>query len=131
MWSAWCVGDLLFIGLAFADTAWLMCLISFVNFALGTAALVVWNTLMNTLVPRELLGRVSSFDWFVSFGLTPLSFAITGPVAGLIGARETLALAGALGGLTFLFMFIPGVRDPERAPLRPAPAPASQRSPAG
>jgi predicted MFS family arabinose efflux permease len=114
MWSAWCVGDLLFIALAFADSAWLMCLVSFVNFALGTAALVVWNTLMNTLVPRELLGRVSSFDWFVSFGLTPLSFAITGPVAGLIGARETLALAGALGAMTFLFMFIPGVRAPER-----------------
>jgi len=114
MWSAWCVGDLLFIALAFAESAWLMCLVSFVNFALGTAALVVWNTLMNTLVPRELLGRVSSFDWFVSFGLTPLSFAITGPVAGLIGARETLALAGALGAMTFLFMFIPGVRAPER-----------------
>jgi MFS family permease len=114
MWTAWCVGDALFIVLAFADTAWLMCVISFVNFALGTAALVVWNTLMNTLVPRELLGRVSSFDWFVSFALTPLSFAVTGPVATLLGARETLALAGALGGLTFLFMFIPGVRDPER-----------------
>jgi hypothetical protein len=57
---------------------------------------------------------VSSFDWFVSFGLTPLSFAITGPVAAWIGARETLALAGALGAMTFLFMFIPGVRDPER-----------------
>jgi hypothetical protein len=114
MWTAWCVGDALFIAMAFADAAWVMCVISFVNFALGTSALVVWNTLMNTLVPRELLGRVSSFDWFVSFGLTPLSFAITGPVAAWIGARETLALAGALGAMTFLFMFIPGVRDPER-----------------
>jgi hypothetical protein len=117
MWTAWCVGDALFIAMAFADAAWVMCVISFVNFALGTSALVVWNTLMNTLVPRELLGRVSSFDWFVSFGLTPLSFAITGPVAGWIGARETLALAGGLGALTFLFMFIPGVRDPEREQL--------------
>lgn len=117
MWSAWCVGDALFVILAFAQSAWLMCLVSFVNFALGTSALVVWNTLMNTLVPRELLGRVSSFDWFVSMGLTPLSFVVAGPVASLIGARETLALAGALGALTFVFMFIPGVRDPERQPL--------------
>jgi DHA3 family tetracycline resistance protein-like MFS transporter len=91
-----------------------MCLISFVSMGLGTAALVVWNTLMNTLVPPELLGRVSSFDWFVSIGLTPLSFAITGPVAALIGARETLALAGALGAATFVFLYIPGVRNPER-----------------
>jgi MFS family permease len=116
MWMAWCLGDLLFIALAFAGSVWLMCVVAFVNFALGTAAMVVWNTLMNTLVPPELLGRVSSFDWFVSIGLTPVSFAITGPVAGLIGARETLALAGALGTLTFLFLFIPGVRDPEREP---------------
>jgi DHA3 family tetracycline resistance protein-like MFS transporter len=116
MWTAWALGDLLFIALAFAETAWLMCLVSFVNFALGTAALVVWNTLMNTLVPPELLGRVSSLDWFVSIGLTPVSFAITGPVAEVLGARETLALAGALGTLTFLFLFIPGVRNPEREP---------------
>jgi MFS family permease len=115
MWLAWCVGDSLFIVLAFAQTAWLMCLVSFVNFALGTAALVVWNTLINTLVPREMLGRVSSFDWFVSLGLTPLSFALTGPVAAILGARETLAAAGALGALTVLFLFIPGVRDPERS----------------
>jgi MFS family permease len=114
MWSAWCVGDVLFILLAVANAAWQMCAIAFIAFGLSTGALVVWNTLMNTLVPPELLGRVSSFDWFVSIGLTPLSFAITGPVAGLIGARETLAIAGALGAATFVFLFIPGVRDPER-----------------
>jgi hypothetical protein len=117
MWGAWCIGDLLYVGVAVAQSAWLMCLFAFLNFALGTAALVVWNTLMNTLVPPELLGRVSSLDWFVSIGLTPLSFAITGPVAALIGARETLALAGLLGTATFLFLFIPGVRDPERQPI--------------
>jgi Na+/melibiose symporter-like transporter len=117
MWGAWCIGDLLYVGVAVAQSAWLMCVFAFLNFALGTAALVVWNTLMNTLVPPELLGRVSSLDWFVSIGLTPLSFAITGPVAALIGARETLALAGLLGTATFLFLFIPGVRDPERKPV--------------
>ena len=58
-----------------------------------------------------------SLDWFVSIGLTPLSFAITGPVAELLGARTTLAVAGALGTATFLFLFIPGVRDPERERL--------------
>jgi predicted MFS family arabinose efflux permease len=114
MWAAWCVGDVLFVGLAVANAAWQMCLIAFIAFSLSTAALVVWNTLMNTLVPPELLGRVSSFDWFVSIGLTPLSFAITGPVASLIGARTTLGIAGALGAATFFFVFIPGVRDPER-----------------
>jgi hypothetical protein len=114
MWGAWCAGDLLFVGLAFAQDAWVMCALAFVSFALATSALVVWNTLMNTLVPPELLGRVSSLDWFVSIGLTPLSFALTGPVASVLGARETLAAAGLLGTATFVFLFIPGVRAPEQ-----------------
>ena len=42
---------------------------------------------------------------------------MTGPVAELLGARETLALSGFLGGLTLVFLFVPGVRDPERRPL--------------
>jgi MFS family permease len=117
MWGAWFVGDLLLVLLAVAGAAWQMCLIALVSFGLGTAGMVVWNTMINTLVPAEMLGRVSSFDWFVSMGLIPLSFAVTGPVAELIGARTTLAVSGLLGGLTLVFLFVPGVRDPERKPL--------------
>jgi Na+/melibiose symporter-like transporter len=117
MWGAWCVGDLLIVLLAVAGAAWQMCLIALVSFGLGTAGMVVWNTMMNTLVPAEMLGRVSSFDWFVSMGLIPLSFAVTGPVAELLGARTTLALSGLLGAFTLAFLFVPGARDPEREPL--------------
>jgi MFS family permease len=113
MWGA----CLLVVALAVAGAAWQMCLIALVSFGLGTGGMVVWNTMMNTLVPAEMLGRVSSFDWFVSMGLIPLSFAVTGPVAELLGARTTLALSGLLGALTLAFLFIPGVRDPEREPL--------------
>ena len=117
MWGAWFVGDLLIVVLAVAGVAWQMCLIALVSFGLGTAGMVVWNTMMNTLVPAEMLGRVSSFDWFVSMGLIPLSFAVTGPVAELLGARTTLGLSGLLGACTLVFLFVPGVRDPERRPL--------------
>ena len=91
-----------------------MCVIALVSFGLGTVGMLVWNTMINTLVPPDMLGRVSSFDWFVSTSLIPLSFAVTGPIAELLGARTTLALSGVLGGLTLAFLFIPGVRDPER-----------------
>jgi Na+/melibiose symporter-like transporter len=117
MWGAWFVGDLMIVLLAVAGAAWQMCLIALVSFGLGTAGMVVWTTMMNTLVPPEMLGRVSSFDWFVSIGLVPLSFAVTGPVAELLGARTTLALSGLLGALTLAFLFVPGVRDPESEPL--------------
>jgi MFS family permease len=117
MWVAWSVGIVLDIGFAVAGAAWQMCLIAIVSFACGTIGMIIWNTLMATLVPQEMLGRVSSFDWFVSIGLTPLSFAITGPVAELLGARTTLAVAGGLGLLTGAFLFLPGMRDPERVQL--------------
>ncbi len=117
MWSAWAVAVGLDIGLAFAGASWQMCVIAFFSFALATAGMLVWAQLMYTLVPQEMLGRVSSLDWFVSIGLTPVSFALTGPVAEWLGARATLAAAGVLGLATFGFLFIPGVRDPERLPL--------------
>jgi hypothetical protein len=47
----------------------------------------------------------------VSFSLTPLSNAITGPLAGVIGARHVLVFAGALGAVVpvlFLLM-VPGL----------------------
>jgi hypothetical protein len=85
----------------------------------------VWNTLMHTLVPQDMIGRVSSFDWFISTGLIPVSFALTGPMADLIGARTTLAVAGVLGVAACAFLFVPGVRDPERRPLESARQPIS------
>ena len=117
MWLAWGVGTALDIGLAVANAAWQMCAIAFVSFAFSTSGMIVWNTLINTLVPAEMLGRVSSVDWFVSVGLIPVSFALTGPVSELLGARLTLGLAGVAGLFSFALLLVPGVRDPERHPL--------------
>jgi MFS family permease len=117
MWSAWTVGVVMDVGLALAGAAWQMCVLAFFSFGLATAGLLTWSMLMYTLVPGEMLGRVSSLDWFISIGLTPLSFALTGPIADTFGARETLAGAGILGLFTVGFLFIPGVRDPERIRL--------------
>lgn len=117
MYAGWAVAGIVDAGLALAGAAWQMCLIAAVAFGATTAGQVVWNTLVQTLVPEEMLGRVSSLDWMVSIGLIPVSFALTGPVAELIGARTTLGLAGLLGALACAFLFVPGVRDPERRPL--------------
>jgi DHA3 family tetracycline resistance protein-like MFS transporter len=77
--------------------------------------LVYWFTLVQRLVPSSLLGRVSSLDWLVSTAGVPLSFALVGPVAAAIGARQTLILAGAAGATVILAfaILIPGTRDPE------------------
>jgi hypothetical protein len=80
-----------------------------------TVLVIVWVTLIQRLVPSDLLGRVFSLDWMISIAGVPLSFAIVGPLAAAIGARATLIAAGVLGAsVTLAFMLIPGARDPER-----------------
>jgi MFS family permease len=86
----------------------------FIEGGLATAGMVVWGTMMHRLVPDELLGRVSSVDWFISIGLVPVSFALTGPVSQWIGVDATFIAAGAGGALaTIAFLLIPGIRDTE------------------
>jgi MFS family permease len=115
MYSAWGLGSLALVGFGLATEVWQMQAISLVEGALFTSGMVIWGTLVQTLVPGELLGRVTSLDWFVSTSLVPISFALTGPVSAGLGAQTTLVVAGfAAAAVTFAFLFVPGVRDTER-----------------
>jgi MFS family permease len=112
---AWAFGSLALVGLGLGTAVWQLMGFMFVEGALFTAGIVVWGTLMQTHVPNALLGRVSSLDWFVSTSLVPISFALTGPVSGLLGVQTTLVLAGVVAcSVTLVFLSVPGVRDPER-----------------
>jgi MFS family permease len=112
---AWGFGSLALVGLGVGTAVWQLMGFMFVEGALFTAGIVVWGTLMQTHVPNALLGRVSSLDWFVSTSLVPISFALTGPVSGVLGVQTTLVLAGVVAcAVTLLFLYVPGVRDPER-----------------
>ena len=97
MYVAWTLSTLAVAGFGLAHAPWQAMLACFLFNALETAGTIVWVTTKQRLVPRQLLGRVSSLDWFISIGLLPLSFALTGPVANLVGARLTLIGAGVLG----------------------------------
>jgi DHA3 family tetracycline resistance protein-like MFS transporter len=115
MYSAWTLGSLALVGFGLAGAVWQLQAISLLEGALFTAGMIVWGTLVQTLVPSELLGRVTSLDWFVSTSLVPVSFALTGPVSHALGAQTTLVVAGLAAALaTIVFLFVPGVRDTER-----------------
>lgn len=115
MYSAWTISGFAIIGYGVATEIWQAMLAALFAGGLGNAGLIVWMTLIQTRVPSALLGRVSSLDWFVSIGLIPVSFALTGPIAAAAGVRETLIGAGVLAGcITFAFLFLPGMRDIER-----------------
>jgi MFS family permease len=117
VYLAWTASTLALVGYGLAGAAWQAIVVSFVFNALEAAGTVVWLTTKQRLVPRSLLGRVSSFDWFISTGLVPLSFAVVAPVAAAIGARHTFVLAGGLGAaVTLAFLFVPGVRAADGAP---------------
>ena len=121
MYVAWALATFAVAGYGLATVSWQVMAACFAFNALETAGTIVWATAKHRLVPTALLGRVASFDWFISIGLVPVSFALTGPVAAAIGVQTTLVLAGVLGGLvTLAGLFLPGMRRVERdVQLRP------------
>jgi hypothetical protein len=58
---------------------------------------VMWESMMQTVVPRELLGRVTSVDMFLSFGLSPIGVALAGVVVTAIGIRSYFLIAFCIG----------------------------------
>ena len=124
MYAAWSLGVALLAGYGLMTALWQGMLVGFASAALFEVGSIIWVTLLQQLVPRTLLGRVSSLDWLVSTGLVPVSFALTGPVAGVLGAAATLVAGGLVGAVLMGgLLFFPGVRDPERrgAPVAAAP----------
>jgi len=110
-WGAGC-GAVIAIGLAAAS--WQAGIALGISESLFTVGEIIWITLMQSLVPGELLGRVRSIDWLLSVGLLPVGYALVGPIADAVGARQTLVGAGVLSTLLVVVtLLLPGMRDPE------------------
>jgi MFS family permease len=79
--------------------------------------LALWFTVFQRHVPPEAMSRVSSYDSFGSFVLLPLGAALAGPVAALIGVRETLLGAAAVIAISQVIVFaqpsVHAIRAPE------------------
>ncbi len=117
MYLAWTLGIGTMAVYGVMTALWQALLVAMFTHALFELGQVTWTTMLQQLVPRDLLGRVSSLDWFVSVGLVPVSYALTGPAADAFGAGPTMVAGALLGGvLTIALLFVRGVRDPERIP---------------
>ncbi len=115
MYAAWSIGVALMAVYGVMTQLWQALVVSLVVHGLFELGQITWTTLLQQLVPRGLLGRVSSLDWMVSTGLVPVSFALTGPIADAFGIEVTMVAAALLGGVLMgALLFVPGVRDPER-----------------
>ena len=125
LWGGGCL-PLAIIGIT--DNLWLMVVALFVVGFAFSAATVIWGTLLQRRVPRALLGRISSLDFFMSLAFTPISMALAGPVAALIGIAPTFAIAGLVSPLLAVAtVFLAGMpRDEIAHPLATATATANQ-----
>lgn len=123
-YGVWALATLAVAGYGLATSGWHAMSAAVVISGFEAAGAIAWTTTKQRHVPTELLGRVSAFDWFISIALVPVSYAVTAPVAEAVGTRATLIGAGTLGAVVTLgFLFVPGVRAPERelaAPATPA-----------
>jgi MFS family permease len=114
MYVLWTIGLFDLFLYTVCQAPWHAMVVMFFAEAMLGAGLIVWVTLMQRVVPSELLGRVKSVDWMVSQGFTPISFALVGPLAVWLGAETVLAASGILGTLiTAGFYFLPGMRNTE------------------
>ncbi|MGE3288730.1 MAG: MFS transporter [Pseudonocardia sp.] len=92
----WALGITPIAVIGLTDRLWLMAVATFVCGVTGSAAMVIWGTLLQRRVPPHLMGRVSSLDFFVSLALMPVSMAAAGPVGEAIGLGPTFVLAGVV-----------------------------------
>ena len=116
MYLCWTVAALAVAGFGLATSGWQLMIISLVINGLEAAGTVAWATTKQLLVPADMLGRVSSLDWFISIAGLPVSYALTAPVAALIGAQATFVAASVLcAGVTFAALFLPHMRDADGA----------------
>jgi MFS family permease len=87
-------------------------IVSFVNgvgFAVGNT---LWTTALQRNVPVHALSRISSFDWLGSVALNPIGYALIGPIAGLIGPSEALAVAAVANIVVCIgITLVPSVRQ--------------------
>jgi DHA3 family tetracycline resistance protein-like MFS transporter len=82
--------------------------------ALGAAATsfgLIWTNSMQEIVPKEMLGRVSSIDYLGSFVLLPIGFAVAGWATDLYGAAMIFIVAGSvIAVLALLALLHPAIR---------------------
>lgn len=94
MMTMWGLGSLPLVVVGVTSSFPMMAAATFVVGITDGAGMVIWGTLLQRRVPRAMLGRVSSLDFFVSLAFMPVSFAIVGPLSKVVSMETIFAAAG-------------------------------------
>jgi MFS transporter, DHA3 family, tetracycline resistance protein len=120
MLTMWSVGSIPLVVFGFTSSFALMAGATFIIGFTDGAGMVIWGTLLQRRVPTEMLGRVSSLDFFVSLAFMPVSFAIVGPLSKVV-SMQTIFLVASIAPviLAVIAMRAARMRQDELAhPLR-------------
>lgn len=90
----WALGCLPLVVFGLTDQVWVMVVAAFLVGAAFNGGVVIWGTLLQRRVPAEMLGRVSSLDFFVSLAFMPVSMAVAGPAGESLGLPVVFLIAG-------------------------------------
>jgi len=94
MMAMWGLGSVPLVVYGCTSSFSLMAVATFVIGFTDGAGMVIWGTLLQRRVPTEMLGRVSSLDFFVSLAFMPVSFAIAGPLSKVVSMQTIFLVAG-------------------------------------
>ncbi|KGI69448.1 MFS transporter [Mycolicibacterium rufum] len=120
MMVMWGVGSIPLAVVGVTSSFPVMALATFVIGVTDGAGMVIWGTLLQRRVPPQMLGRVSSLDFFVSLAFMPVSFAIVGPLSKVVSMQTIFLAAGLVPVLlAVVAVWAAGMRRDEVAhPLR-------------
>lgn len=104
----WGGGTLPLIVIGLADQLLLMLAALFLVGAATGAGVVIWGTLLQRLVPHEMIGRVASLDFFVSIAFMPVSIAIAGPLSLVVPIETIFFVAGIVPTVLALVALVAG-----------------------
>jgi DHA3 family tetracycline resistance protein-like MFS transporter len=96
MMAMWSLGSIPLVIVGITSSFPLMAAATFIVGITDGAGMVIWGTLLQRRVPTEMLGRVSSLDFFVSLAFMPVSFAIVGPLSKVVSMQTIFLVAGVV-----------------------------------
>jgi DHA3 family tetracycline resistance protein-like MFS transporter len=108
MIACWGGGTLPLAVIGVADNLILMLAALFIVGAATGAGVVIWGTLLQRLVPLDMIGRVASLDFFVSITFMPVSIAVAGPLSLLVPIPVIFTIAGIAPPVLALIALLAG-----------------------
>jgi MFS family permease len=106
MITYWTIAAVSGLVMGFATNFWEVMIFPLIVSPMILLGNVIFESMMQTEVPRELLGRASSVDWFVSLGLAPVGIVLAGYLASAWGVRTYFVVTSLVSCVPSVWIFL-------------------------